>query len=88
MGIQRKPGASLMEVMESQVRGKAPEAVTQAKLPIPHDPQQNISNKKRKREQKGKGGGLPKETEPQKWVKVAKTNQTKSLGDGAPGDKG
>ena len=54
MGIQRKPGASLMEVMESQVRGKAPEAVTQAKLPIPHDPQQNISDKKRKREQKGR----------------------------------
>ena len=25
MGIQRKPKASLMEVMESQVRGKAPE---------------------------------------------------------------
>ena len=74
MGIQRKPRDCLMEVMESQVRGKVPEAVTQAKLPIPHDPQQNISDKKRKREQKGR--------------EVAKTNQTKSLGDGAPGDKG
>ena len=28
------------------------------------------------------------ETEPKKWAKVAKTNHTKSLGDGALGDKG
>ena len=33
-------------------------------------------------------GGLPKEMEPQKRAKVAKTNQKKSLGDGAPRDKG
>ena len=33
IGIQRKPRASLMEVMESQVRGKAPEVAAQTKLP-------------------------------------------------------
>ena len=33
-------------------------------------------------------GVLLKEIEPQKGAKVAKTTQTKSLGDGAPGDKG
>ena len=41
MGIQRKPRANLIEVMESQVMGKAPEAVAQAKLPSlppPYDP--------------------------------------------------
>lgn len=40
MGIQHKPRASLMEVMESQVGGKAPKAIGQAKnpsLPTPHD---------------------------------------------------
>ena len=41
MGIQYKPKANLMEIMESQARGKAPEAASQAKhpsLPTPHDP--------------------------------------------------
>ena len=97
MRIQCKPRASLLEVMESQVGGKAPEVVAQTKLPplpTPHDPQQKIYDKKRKREQEGKEvveerrGGLPKEMEPQKWAKVAKTGQKKSLGDGAPRDKG
>ena len=40
MGIQRKPRASLMEMMESQAGNKAPEAANQAKLlPLPtsHD---------------------------------------------------
>ena len=51
MRIQHKPRASLMEVMESQVRGKAPKAVAQAKLPslpTPYDPQQELADKKRK----------------------------------------
>ena len=34
LGIQRKPRANLMEVMESQVGGKALEVVAQAKLPF------------------------------------------------------
>ena len=41
MGIQHKPKASLIEVMESQVGGKALEVVAQAKLPFlppPYDP--------------------------------------------------
>jgi len=45
MGIQCKPRASLMAVMESQVRGKAPEVVAQAKipsLPLPHDPSKSL----------------------------------------------
>lgn len=33
-------------------------------------------------------GGLSKEMEPKKGAKVTKTSQTKSLGDGLPGDKG
>lgn len=32
--------------------------------------------------------GLSKEMEPKKGAKVTKTSQTKSLGDGSPGDKG
>ena len=46
-----------MELMKSQVGGKAPEAAAQTKLPsLPtvHDPQQEIVDKKRKQEQKGK----------------------------------
>ena len=41
MGIQRKSRASLLEIMEFQVRGKALEVAGQAKhpfLPTPHDP--------------------------------------------------
>ena len=40
MGIQRKPKANLMEVMESQVGDKALEAIGRAKpfsLPTSHD---------------------------------------------------
>ena len=70
-----------MEVMESQVGGKAPEVGAYAKLPslpTPHDPQQELVDKKRKREQKGKDvmeegqGALPEENELQKGAKVAK----------------
>ena len=52
MGIQRKPRSSLIEVMESQVKGKAQEVAVQTILPpfpTPHDPQQEIADKKRKR---------------------------------------
>ena len=71
-----------MEVMESQVGGKALKAVGQTKppsLPTPHNPQQKPIDKKRKRKQKGKdvmeeGQGVPsKENEPQRGAKVAKT---------------
>ena len=44
-------------MMKSQVGNKAPEAVSQAKLlhlPTPHDTQQEATEKKRKRETKGK----------------------------------
>ncbi|KAK9997119.1 hypothetical protein SO802_021805 [Lithocarpus litseifolius] len=57
MVIQRKPRASLMEVMKSQIRSKVFEAAAQAKLsliPTPQDPQEELTDKKRKREQKGK----------------------------------
>ena len=96
MGIQRKPRASILEIMESQAGGKAPEVAGQGKhpsLPIPHDPQPEPTNKKRKREQKGKdmmeeGRGVPpKENEPQRGVKVAKTTQMRSSRDGVPGDR-
>ena len=96
MGIQRKPRASILEIMESQAGGKAPEVVSQGKHPslsIPHDPQPEPVDKKRKREQKGKdmmeeGRGVPpKENEPQRGVKVAKTTQMRSSRDGVPGDR-
>ena len=62
-----------MEIMESQVEGKAPKVVNQAKHPsllTPLDPQPDPVDKKRKREQKGKdvieeGQDVPpKENEP------------------------
>ena len=67
LGIQRKSRTSLIEIMESQSEGKAPEVAGQAKhpsLPTPHDHQPNPANKKRKREQKRKdvieeGRGVP-----------------------------
>ena len=83
--------------MKSQAAGKAPEAAGQAKhpsLPTPYDPQLELIDKKRKREQKGKDvmeegrGVTSKENEPQKGAKVAKTTQTRSLSDGSLGDKG
>jgi len=83
--------------MESQAGGKAPEVAGQAKhpsLPTLHKPQLEPADKKRKREQKGKevmeeGRGVPpKEIEPQRGAKVAKTTQMRSSSDGAPGDKG
>ena len=72
-----------MEMMESQVGNKAPEVANQAKLsplPTPQDTQQEATDKKRKREQRGKGvleegkDVSSKETEPQRGAKVAKTN--------------
>ena len=52
MGIQRKPRPNLIEIMESQVGGKAPEANDQAKhpsFPTPYDPHQpDPTDKKRK----------------------------------------
>ena len=83
--------------MESQAGGKAPKVAGQAKhpsLPTLYDPQPKLANKKRKREQKGKdvmeeGRGVPpKENEPQRGAKVAKTTQTRSLSNRAPGDRG
>ena len=53
IGIQHKPRASLMEVIESLVGRKAPEGAAQTKLPslpISHDPQQELGDKKRKQE--------------------------------------
>ncbi|KAL0002753.1 hypothetical protein SO802_016534 [Lithocarpus litseifolius] len=97
MGIQYKSKTSLLEVMESQARGKESTAAGQAKhpcLPIPHDPQLEPADKKRKQEQNGKevleeGRGVPpKENEPQRGAKVAKTSQTRSLSDGVSGDRG
>ena len=63
-------------------------------LPTPHDPQPELADKKRKGEQKGKnvmeeGRGVPpKENEPQRGAKVAKTTQTRLLSNGVPRDRG
>ena len=57
MGIERRPRGSLLEMMESQARNKAPETANQAKLlplPISHDTHEEAVDKKRKREIRGK----------------------------------
>ena len=83
--------------MESQAGGKALEVagqVTHPTLPTPHNPQPEPADKKRKLEQKGKvvmeevRGAPPIENEPQRGAKEAKTTQTRSSSDGAPGDRG
>lgn len=85
MGIQRKPRAGLLDVMESQSWSKAPEKTTQAKLPPPPSslpPQLDPVDHKRKRDQKGPEavkegkGPFPKEAEHQRGGKQAKVAQT------------
>ena len=83
--------------MESQAGGKALEVASQVKhptLPTPHNPQPEPADKKRKLKQKGKDvmekgrGAPPKENEPQRGAKEAKTTQTRSSSDGVLGDRG
>ena len=82
MGIQCKPKASLLDLIESQLGRDAPGKVTHTKPPIPPPtlPSQT-ADLKRKREQKGKevmeaGQTLPPcEDEAQRASKQAKTRQ-------------
>ena len=82
MGIQCKPRAGLLGIIESQSRSKASEKTTPAKLPPPLSslpPRLNLADHKRKRDQRGpkvvEGGGkgpLSKEAELQRGAKQAK----------------
>lgn len=85
MGIQCKPRAGLLDVMESQAGGKVPEKTTQAKLPPP-PPTQPLHpdpvDCKRKRDKKshdvveGGKGPLSKEVETKKKAKQTRVTQT------------
>ena len=97
MVLQRNTRSSLLEIMESQAGGKASKVVGQAKHPFlspPQDTQPEPVDKKKKWEQKGKGvmeegrGVPPKEIEPQRRDKAAKTTQIRSFNEGAPRDRG
>lgn len=82
MVLQRKAKISLLKLLESHARGTIPEVAVQTKPPTPlptQTSQLDPTSKKRKLKQKGKdvmkeGEAIPpKEPEPQKGAKVART---------------
>ncbi|KAL0001256.1 hypothetical protein SO802_015037 [Lithocarpus litseifolius] len=82
MVLQRKSKRSLLKLLESHAGGTVLKVAIQTKPPTPppaQTSQPNPTDKKRKRDQKGKdvveeGRGIPpKEPEPQKGAKVART---------------
>ena len=97
MVLQRKTRSSLLDLLESHAGGYMPVKAIQTKPLTPSSTQASQpdpTDKKKKRDQKGKevveeGKGLPsKEGEPQKGAKAAKTIHIGSSSEGSMMERG